>query len=72
MNMSKLDTSDYMKIASTGFAVYSVLSTIRSARNDDDGLQLLEGVLRGATLALSIAIIVRNLRPLDDEQALEA
>ena len=72
MNMSKLDTSDYMKIAGIGMGVYSVLSTIRSARRDDDGLQLLEGVLRGAAMALSIAIIVRNLRHLDDEQALEA
>jgi chorismate synthase len=72
MNLSKLDAQDYMKIASTGFAVYTVVSTIRNARNDDDGLQLLEGVLRGATLALSLAIIVRNLRHVDDDQALEA
>jgi hypothetical protein len=72
MNLSKLDTQDYMKIASTGFALYTVLKTIRAARHDDDGLQLMEAVLRGATLALSVAVIVRNLRHLDDDQALEA
>ncbi|MGA7689313.1 MAG: hypothetical protein WCA29_08795 [Jiangellales bacterium] len=72
MNLSKLDTQDYVKIASTGFALYTVLKTIRTARHDDDGLQLMEALLRGATLALSVAVIVRNIRHLDDEQSLEA
>ena len=66
MNFDKLDKQDLLKVASTAFAIYSVAKTIRDARNDDDGLQLMEGVLRGATLALSIAILVRNLRHLDD------
>lgn len=71
MNLDKLDKQDLVKIASTGFAVYTVLKTIRDARNDEDGLQLVEGILRGASLALSVAILVRNLRHLDDEPALE-
>jgi hypothetical protein len=60
--MTKEQTQDLMKVASTAFAVYSVVKTIRDARNDSDGLQLAEALLRGATLALSVALIVRNLR----------
>lgn len=66
MTVNKLNGQDALKIASTAFAVYSVVKTVHSARNDHDGLQLMEGVLRGATLALSIAIIIRNLRDTDD------
>jgi hypothetical protein len=66
MNTDKLGTQDVMKIATTGFAVYSVLKTVRAARRDDDGLQLMEALLRGATLTLSIILIIRNLRGSDD------
>jgi hypothetical protein len=67
MNIGKLDAQDALKIASTAFAVYSVVKTVRDARNDHDGLQLTEALLRGTTLALSIAIIIRNLRQQDAE-----
>ena len=52
--MTKEQTQDLIKVASTAFAVYSVVKTIRDARNDSDGLQLAEALLRGATLALSV------------------
>jgi hypothetical protein len=68
MNFDKLDKQDLVKIASTAFAVYSVAKTIRDARNDEDGLQLTEGILRGATLSLSILILIRNLRHRDDPE----
>ncbi len=55
-----------IKIASTGVALYGVISTIRQARADKDGLQTLEAVMRAGTLAISIIIIVRNLREHDD------
>jgi hypothetical protein len=70
MNLGKYEAQDVLKIASTAFAVYSVVKTVRDARNDHDGLQLTEALLRGATLSLSIILIIRNLRA-DDEQALE-
>lgn len=66
MNLDRLDKQDLIKFASTAFALYSVAKTIRDARHDDDGLQLVEGILRGATLALSVAILIRNLRHSDD------
>jgi hypothetical protein len=66
MNLDKLDKQDVLKFASTAFALYTVVKTIRDARNDEDGLQLMEGILRGATLGLSIAIVIRNLRHRDD------
>ena len=67
MTIGKLDAQDALKIASTAFAVYSVVKTVREARNDKDGLQLTEALLRGTTLALSIALIIRNLRHQDAE-----
>ncbi len=67
MTIGKLDAQDALKIASTAFAVYSVVKTVRDARNDKDGLQLTEALLRGTTLALSIALIIRNLRQQDAE-----
>jgi hypothetical protein len=66
MRLGKLDTQDVLKIASTAFAVYSVIKTVHDARSDDDGLQLMEGLLRGATLTLSVIILIRNLRHADD------
>jgi hypothetical protein len=51
-----------IKIASTGVAIYGVVSTIRQAREDKDGLQTLEAVMRAGTLALSVIIIIRSLR----------
>lgn len=68
MTIGKLDAQDALKIASTAFAVYSVVKTVRDARRDDDGLQLTEALMRGATLALSIALLVRNLRDRETEE----
>lgn len=68
MTIGKLDAQDALKIASTAFAVYSVVKTVRDARRDDDGLQLTEALMRGATLALSIALLVRNLRDREAEE----
>ncbi len=68
MTIGKLDAQDALKIASTAFAVYSVVKTVRDARKDDDGLQLTEALMRGATLALSIALLVRNLRDRETEE----
>jgi len=71
MNVGKLDSQDLIKIASTAFAVYSVVKTIRTARQDDDGLQLMEAVLRGATLGLSVVIVIRNMREYGHVAAVE-
>ena len=57
-------TQTLTKIASIGFAGYTVVKTVREARADDDGLQLTEALLRGATLALSLVLLVRELRRL--------
>jgi hypothetical protein len=67
MTIGKLDAQDALKIASTAFAVYSVVKTVRDARNDKDGLQFAEALMRGTTLALSIALIIRNLRQQEAE-----
>jgi hypothetical protein len=72
MNIGKFGSQDLMKLASTAFAVYSVVKTIRIAREDKDGLQLIEAVLRGATVTMSVIIIVRNMRELGHASTVEA
>ncbi len=72
MNVGTLDSQDLIKIAGTAFAVYSVIKTIRTARQDEDGLQLMEAVLRGATVGLSVIIIVRNMREYGHVAAVES
>ena len=70
--MTKEHTQDLMKVASMAFAVYTVVKTIRDARNDKDGLQMTEALLRGATVTLSVVLLVRNLRQERAERALAA
>jgi hypothetical protein len=62
MTQDKNTMQTLIKIASTGVAIYGVVSTIRQARADKDGLQTLEAVMRAGTLAISVIIIVRSLR----------
>ncbi len=51
-----------VSIASLTFGAVSVVRTLRAAKNDEDGLQLTEALLRGATLAVSVALFIRGLR----------
>ena len=70
--MTKERTQDLLQVATTAFAVYSVVRMIREARNDKDGLQMTEALLRGATVTLSVIILVRNLRQERAARALAA
>jgi hypothetical protein len=70
MTQDSNTVKNLIKIASTGVAIYGVVTTIRQARADKDGLQTLEAVMRAGTLAISVIIIVRSLRaPHADELA---
>lgn len=70
MTQDSTTLKNVIKIASTGVALYGVITTIRQARADKDGLQTLEAIMRAGTLAISIIIIVRSLRG-DDEPLVE-
>ncbi len=70
--MTKEQTQDLLQVATTAFAVYSVVRMIREAGNDDDGLQMTEALLRGAAVTLSVIILVRNLRQERAARALAA
>lgn len=73
--MSETDNRAMMEraisVASLTFGVVSVVRTLRAARQDDDGLQLSEALLRGATLAVSIALFVRGLREVTGQDELD-
>jgi hypothetical protein len=65
MTQDNTTMKNLIKIASTGVAIYGVVSTIRQARADKDGLQTLEAIMRAGTLAISVIIIIRSLRSQD-------
>jgi hypothetical protein len=56
------------KVVSVGFAGYTVVKTVKEAREDEDGLQLAEALLRGATLTLSLVLLIRELRSMRRDQ----
>ncbi len=60
--MNKDSTQLLMKIGSLAFAAFTVAKTLRTAREDEDGLQLTEALVRGTALALSAAVLIRQWR----------
>jgi hypothetical protein len=60
--LSRNDIRSLTKIASVGFSLFTLVQTAKTARRDDDGLQFAEALVRGVALALSTAILVRELR----------
>jgi len=57
----------YLAIGSTLFAAFSNIKKVRSARGDDDTLQLVDGLIRVAAVATGVALLIRELRQHDDD-----
>jgi hypothetical protein len=62
--------STYLTIGSTLFAAYSNLKKVRTARGEQDTLQLVDGLIRVAAVATGVALLVRELREADDGDVL--
>ncbi|SHM72355.1 hypothetical protein [Actinacidiphila paucisporea] len=56
----------YLAIGSTLFAAFNNVKKIRTARGEDDTLQLIDGLIRVAAVATGVALLVRELRQQDD------
>ncbi|MFG1809761.1 hypothetical protein [Streptomyces sp. NPDC049040] len=56
----------YLAIGSTLFAAFSNVKKVRSARGEDDTLQLVDGLIRVAAVATGVALLIRELRERDD------
>jgi hypothetical protein len=57
----------YLAIGSTLFAAFSNAKKVRSARHEDDTLQLVDGLIRIVAVATGVALLVRELRRPDDD-----
>jgi len=62
--------STYLAIGSTLFAAFSNVRKVRTARDEDDTLQLVDGLIRVAAVATGVALLVRELRHTHDDDIL--
>jgi len=60
----------YLAIGSTLFAAFTNIKKVRSARGEEDTLQLVDAVLRVAAVATGVALLVRELRQSHDDDIL--
>lgn len=60
----------YLSIGTSLFGAVSVAKQIKQARFDRDRLQLVDAVVSAAAIATSIALLVRELRRMADDDVL--
>ncbi|MFF7156422.1 hypothetical protein [Streptomyces sp. NPDC008139] len=60
----------YLAIGSTLFAAFSNIKKIRTARGEQDTLQLVDGLIRVAAVATGVALLIRELRQANDDDIL--
>jgi hypothetical protein len=67
---SKGKFGTYLTIGTTLFAAFSNIKKVRSAKGDNDTLQLVDGLIRVAAVATGVALLVRELREATDDDIL--
>ncbi|OKK06679.1 hypothetical protein AMK26_11860 [Streptomyces sp. CB03234] len=60
----------YLSIGTTAFGVLSVVKQARKARTESDTLLLLDAVVSAAAIATGLAILVRELKRVGDDDVL--
>ncbi|MFJ2741453.1 hypothetical protein ACIO3O_17515 [Streptomyces sp. NPDC087440] len=60
----------YLSIGTTAFGALSVIKQARKARTDNDTLQLIDAVVSAAAIATGVAILLRELKRLGDDDVL--
>ncbi|MCP9944492.1 hypothetical protein LUX12_06370 [Streptomyces somaliensis] len=66
----KSRTGTYLSIATTAFGAVSVVKQVRRARTESDALLLLDAAVSAAAIATGLAILVRELKRLGDDDVL--
>ncbi|MCS0634072.1 hypothetical protein NX801_00015 [Streptomyces sp. LP05-1] len=66
----KSRTGTYLSIGTTAFGALSVIKQARKARSDSDTLLLLDAAVSAAAIATGLAILVRELKRLGDDDVL--
>ncbi|MEV4556490.1 hypothetical protein AB0K51_05780 [Kitasatospora sp. NPDC049285] len=60
----------WLSIGTSAFGVISIVRDVRSARDDDDTLKLVNALVGAAALITGTALLVRELKRLGDDDVL--
>ncbi|MBQ0984525.1 hypothetical protein KBZ10_08325 [Streptomyces sp. F63] len=66
----KSKAGTYLSIGTTLFGAVSVLKQVRTARSENDTLMLADAVVSAAAIVTGVAVLVRELRRLGDDDVL--
>ncbi|KNE81896.1 MULTISPECIES: hypothetical protein [Streptomyces] len=66
----KSKAGTYLSIGTTLFGAVSVLKQVKTARSEKDTLMLADAVFSAAAIVTGVAVLVRELRRLGDDDVL--
>ncbi|MCX4723582.1 hypothetical protein ACIPW9_08885 [Streptomyces sp. NPDC090052] len=66
----KSKAGTYLSIGTTAFGALSVIKQGKKARTENDTLRLVDAVVSAAAIATGIALLVRELKRLGDDDVL--
>ncbi|MEU5401839.1 hypothetical protein ABZ348_21365 [Streptomyces sp. NPDC005963] len=66
----KSKTGTYLSIGTTAFGAVSVLKQAKKARSEHDTLRLLDAAISAAAIVTGVALLVRELKRIGDDDVL--
>ncbi|MEU5220722.1 hypothetical protein AB0G79_31610 [Streptomyces sp. NPDC020807] len=66
----KSKTGTYLSIGTTAFGLLGVVKRARTARSEHDTLKLVDAVVSAAAIATGVALLVRELKRIGDDDVL--
>ncbi|WP_411143601.1 hypothetical protein [Streptomyces sp. x-80] len=69
-NFKKSRPGTYLSIGTTLFGAVSVVKQAKKAKGEHDTLQLVDAIVSAAAIATGVALLIRELRRLSDDDVL--
>ncbi|MFI1015567.1 hypothetical protein [Streptomyces sp. NPDC020965] len=66
----KSKTGTYLSIGTTAFGALSVLKQAKKARSEHDALRLIDAAISAAAIISGVALLVRELKRIGDDDVL--
>ncbi|MFI6051764.1 hypothetical protein ACIBCO_16945 [Streptomyces violascens] len=66
----KSKAGTYLSIGTTAFGAISVVKQAKKARTDNDTLKLLDAIVSAAAIATGVALLLRELKRIGDDDVL--
>ncbi|MFE7131253.1 hypothetical protein ACFVIM_10370 [Streptomyces sp. NPDC057638] len=66
----KSKTGTYLSIGTTAFGALGVVKQVKKARSEHDTLKLLDAAITGAAIVTGIALLLRELKRIGDDDVL--